>query len=158
MVSVVLVEIDPVPTAETVGDIAFLEAQGNNKNGPFRLLVCSIERENNLLLDISALSGGGTCEAHDDYVRGLNGAWNLVSPILPGQDILFVKPGPETGLFEALVETPDCRFVSRGVTEENAQGACGRLLAHDCDRPRNLRAWRIPRTGARAVVFDIGLW
>jgi hypothetical protein len=123
VIAFVVEEVNPVPAAEPLGDIAVFEAEGDEGDGAFGLFVGDVEGVVDFFLDMASFCDGAGGEADDDGVGGAYGFLDLKLPVLAGEELFFVELGVEASGAEAVVEVAHGGFVAGGVAEEDFEAA-----------------------------------
>ncbi len=110
-----------MPAAQSFRDNTILQPRRDQEDRPLGFFLGDVERELDLLLDISLLGDGLVRQANDHHIRIADGFGDLEPPILTGQQFLLVQPGIHPLGSQSFVQVTHWRFVPRGVTEKHLQ-------------------------------------
>ena len=107
------------------GELAVIEAEGDDENVVLRDAGGTFEGEAEFGLKGAALADGAAAEAGEKVVGGFDGAFDGAGPVLAGEEFFAIEPGVEAVLGEGVVEFEDGVDVFGGVGEEDAGTAGG---------------------------------
>jgi hypothetical protein len=109
-------QVHPLPLAQATGHWALLEFHGNDVGSTFRLLVCTVQREPDLLLNVSSLTDRTVRKKNQDNMRRANGIPDGRIPFLTRQDVHGVEPRNHFRVAQLIVYPASSLLVFGSVT------------------------------------------